>query len=135
MFFERLLKKKGILTLMLSVAVLCGISPGNAIAMPVSSQVGLSDTAALANMEKIRSFLNRAIVQKKLAQLGLSKESAMEYLSKMDSADLARLAERVDTLNKGSGDGIVVLLVILLIAVCVLYFMDYKVKIEPRRNK
>ncbi len=135
MFLEGLLKRKGIFMLMLAVAVLCGISPANAVAMPVDSQITVSSTQQALYIEKIQSFLNKSVVQKKLARMGLSKESAMQYVSNMDEAQLAKLSGKIDSIQKASGDGIVILLVIMLIVLCVLYFTDYKVKLEPRRKK
>ncbi len=135
MFLEELLKRKGILVLMLAIAMICGISPANAIAMPVDSQIAVSSSQKAMHIEKIQSFLNQSLVQNRLAKLGLSKESAMQYVSKMDEARLAKLAGRIDSIDKASGDGTVILLVILLIVLCVLYFTDYRVKLEPRRKK
>ena len=135
MFLEGLLKRKGILMLMLTIAMLCGISPSNAIAMPVDSQVVVSSSQHAMHIEKIQSFLNQSMVQNRLAKLGLSKESAMRYVSKMDEAQLAKLSGRIDSIDKASGDATVVLLVILLIVLCVLYFTDYSIKLEPRRKK
>ena len=133
MFFERLLKRKGILILMLSLAILCGIAPGNTLAMPIDSQMALQAPAAGIQLEKIQSFLNKGIVQKRLAKLGLSKESAMRYVSKLDETQLAKLAEQVDNIEAGADTGFI-LLIIVLIALCVLYFADYKVKLEPRHK-
>ncbi len=135
MFLEGLLRRKGILMLMLAIAMLCGISPANAIAMPVDSQIAVSSSQQVMHIEKIQSFLNKSMVQNRLAKLGLSKESAMQYVSKMDEAQLAKLSGRIDSIDKASGDATVILLVILLIALCALYFTDYKLKLEPRRNK
>lgn len=134
MFLDRLLNKKGILMLMLAIAMLCGISPANSIAMPVNSQVGISSSQQAMHLEKIQSFLNKTIVRNRLAKLGLSSESAMQYVSAMDEAQLMKLSSKVESIDKASGDGIVILLVILLIAFIVLYMTDYKLKLEPRRG-
>lgn len=120
---------------MLAIAMLCGISPANVIAMPVDSQIAVSSSQQAMHIQKIQSFLNKSLVQNRLAKLGLSKESAMQYVSTMDEAQLAKLSEKVDSIDKASDSGMVLLLVILLIVLFVLYFTDYKVKLEPRRNK
>ena len=135
MFFEGLLRRKGILMLMLGVAMFCGISPGNVLAMPVDSQITVHASTQNMHLEKIQSFLNKSMVQNRLAKLGLSKESAMQYVSKMDENQLAKLSGQIDTIDKAAGDGMLVLVVIVLIAICVLYFTDYKLKLEPRRKK
>lgn len=135
MFLEGLLRRKGILMLMLAVAVLCGISPANSIAMPIDSKAAISSSQQAMHMERIQNFLNKSMVQNRLSKLGLSKESAMQYVSKMDEAQLAKLSGKIDSIDKGSGDFTVILLVIVLIAVFVLYFTDYKLKLEPRRPK
>jgi hypothetical protein len=136
MFFERLLNQKGILTLMLAIALVCGISPAHAIAMPVDSQlvVGAANAQSL-NLEKVQNFLNKDIVQKRLSKLGLSREEANNYVSRLNEVQLQKLAKKVDTIESAGGDGLVIFLVILLIAVCILYFADYGLKLEPRRKR
>lgn len=135
MFLEGLLKRKGILTVMLAIAILCGISPANSIAMPVESQVSLNASQQSLHLEKIQDFLNKAAVSKRLAKLGLNKEQTMQYVQSLDDAQLAKLSKRIDTIDKASGNGAVILLAILLIAIFALYITDYKVKLEPRRKK
>ena len=60
MFLEGLLRRKGILMLMLAIAMLCGISPANAIAMPIDSQVAVSSSQQAMHIEKIQNFLNKS---------------------------------------------------------------------------
>ena len=134
MFLERLLKRKGILMLMLAMAMLCGISPANSIAMPVNSQMGISSSQQALQIDKIQNFLNKSMVRSRLSKLGLSNESAMQYVSQMDEAQLMNLSGKIDSINKASGNGLVVLLVILLIAFIFLYMTDSKLKLEPRRG-
>lgn len=134
MFFQALLKRKGILILMLGLAIFCGITPKNGLTMPIDSQIVLQNSADSIHLEKIQSFLNKSLVQNRLAKLGLSKESAMQYVSQMDERQLAELAKKIDSVESGAGSGMVILLIILLIALAALYFADYKVKLEPRRK-
>jgi len=134
MFLERLLKRKGILMLMLAMAMLCGISPANSIAMPVNSQMGISSSQQALQIDKIQNFLNKSMVRSRLSKLGLSNESAMQYVSQMDEAQLMKLSGKIDSIDKASGNGLVVLLVILLIAFIFLYMTDSKLKLEPRRG-
>ncbi|MFH1459915.1 MAG: PA2779 family protein [Candidatus Omnitrophota bacterium] len=130
-----LLKRKGILKLMLTLAVLCGISPGNCLAMPVDSQITLQSTSTQSlYAEKIQSFLNQEIIQKKLSKMGLTPEATAEYISQLDSGQIQNLAARIETIESAGNSGITVLLVILLVAMCVLYFADYGFKLQPRRK-
>ncbi|MCK4993753.1 MAG: PA2779 family protein [Candidatus Omnitrophica bacterium] len=133
MFLERLLEKKGILMLMLAIAMLCGISPANSIAMPIDSQIVVSSSQQVVHIAKIQNFLNKSMVQNRLAKLGLSKESAMQYISTMDEAQLAKLSTRIESIDK-AGDGTLVVVIILLIAFIFLYMTDSMIKLEPRRG-
>ncbi len=133
MFFERLLKQKGIFRLMLAIAMICGISPANSMAMPIGSQVIVQSTVNQSiYLEKVQNFLNKDIVQKRLSKLGLSSDDAQLYVSQLDQVQLEKLAKKVDIVESAGNTGIVVLLVLLLIAMCVLYFADYGFKLEPR---
>ncbi|MBU1045045.1 MAG: PA2779 family protein [Candidatus Omnitrophica bacterium] len=133
--FQSLLKIKGVLRLMLVLAMLCGISPANSIAMPIDSQLVIQSSAGQnIYLEKVENFLNQDIVQKRLSKIGMSKEDAQIYVSQLDSVQLERLAKKVDTIESAGNTGVVILLVLVLIAMCVLYFADYSLKLEPRRN-
>lgn len=137
MFLESLLKQKGILKLMLGIALVCGFSPANAIAMPIDSQLVVQSTAGQSiYLEKVQNFLNKEIVQQRLAKLGLSKADAQHYVNQLDEVQLQKLAKKADAVEAAGDAGIVILLVLLLIAVSVLYFADYGLKLEPRgKNK
>ncbi|MBU1086461.1 MAG: PA2779 family protein [Candidatus Omnitrophica bacterium] len=135
MFLESLLNQKGILKLMLAIALICGVSPANSVAMPIDSQVIVQSSAGQSlYLEKVQSFLNKDIVQKRLSKIGLNKEDAQLYVSQLDAVQLERLANKVDTIESAGNTGVVILLVLLLIAMCVLYFADYGLKLEPRRK-
>ena len=133
MFLDGLLQKKGILIIMLAIAVLCGLSPANSIAMPVDSQTAISPSQQAMHIEKIQGFLNKSMVQNRLAELGLSKESAMRYVSAMDEAQLAKLSNKIESIDK-AGDGTLVVVVLLLIIFVFLYMTDSRIKLEPRRG-
>ena len=135
MFLESLLKHKGILRLMLAIALICGISPAHAVAMPVGSQLVVQTSANSIYLEKVQKFFSRDIVQNRLSKLGLTKEDAQEYVAKLSDAQLETLAKKVDTIEAAGDSGVVILLVVLLIAVCWLYFSDYRLKLEPRGKK
>lgn len=136
MFLEGLLKQKGIFRLMLGIALICGMSPANAIAMPIDSQLIIqSQSNQSINLEKVQNFFNKDIVQKRLSKLGLSQEDTQQYISQLDEVQLQKLAKKADTVEAAGGSGLIILLVIILIGVCVLYFADYGFKLEPRRKK
>ncbi|MFH1062464.1 MAG: PA2779 family protein [Candidatus Omnitrophota bacterium] len=133
--FGKFIETKGILTLMLGIALIGGFSPANAIAMPIDSQLVVQSTANQSiYLEKVQNFLNKEIVQQRLAKLGLSKEDAQQYVNQLDEVQLQKLAKKVDTLEAAGDSGVVILLVLLLIAVFILYFADYGLKLEPRRK-
>jgi hypothetical protein len=135
MFLESLLKQKGILKLMLAIALICGFSPANAIAMPIDSQLVVQSTLNQSvYLEKVENFLNKDIVQQRLAKLGLSKQDAQKYVNQLNDAQLEKLAKKVDSVEAAGDSGIVILMLLMLIVMCVLYFSDYGLKLEPRRS-
>ena len=73
MFLEGLLRRKGILGLMLAVALFCGIAPSNGLAMPVNSQIGFTAGHQTMTMQKIQSFFSRTLVQKKIGKVGIKQ--------------------------------------------------------------
>jgi len=120
---------------MLAIALVFGMSPGHCIAMPVDSQLVIqSQSTQGLYIEKVQRFLEREMVQDHLGKMGLSEIATEEYISKLDAVELQQLAAKIDTVEAAKGNGLVVLLVILLIAMCVLYFSDYGVKLEPRQK-
>lgn len=135
MCFEKLLKQKLVFGLMLSLAILCGIAPQCAIAMPMDSQVSLYDGALkTAYLEKARNFFNSALVKNKLAKLGLSEKTIDGYLSGIDESGLKQLAGKIDTVESAGDTTVILILMLLLILVSVLYFNDYALKVEPRHK-
>jgi len=135
MFLEGLLRRKGILSLMLAMAILFGMAPQTAMAMPVDSQLIVHQSAARGMyIEKVQSFLNKEIVQNRLSKLGMNEQAVSEYIGQLDDARLEQLAKRVDTINAAGDTGVVILLVVLLVMVCVMYFADYRIKLVPREH-
>ncbi|MFH2144577.1 MAG: PA2779 family protein [Candidatus Omnitrophota bacterium] len=133
MYLNGLLKRKGIFVFMLAVAVMLGFSPQAGLAMPVNSQPIIANSSSQSiYMEKIQAFLDRQIVQKRLSKLGMSKDAVQEYVGQLDEARLKQLAGRIDKLNAAGDTALVVLLIVLLVAMCVMYFADYRIKLEPR---
>ena len=136
MSIKNLLQYKCVFKIMLGIAVLFGALPQVSIAMPVDSQAAFqSELAADVYMQKIQSFLNKQVVQKRLAKMGISSEQINDYVNSMDEPQLKQLASRIDTVEAGADGAVVVLLVLLLIFIAVLYFTDYGVKLEPRERK
>jgi len=136
MFLTGLLRRKGIIWLMAGMAFFCGIAPQSGLTMPVDSQLIIRDAASQSlYLEKVQKFLNQEQVQKKLSALGFDKETAQQYIDKLDESQLQQLAGKIDTVETAGDTGIVIVLLLLLIVVSVLYFADYGVNVEPRHKK
>ncbi len=136
MSIQDLLRYKCVFKIMLAIALLLGAVPQVSIAMPVSSQAAFhSELASNVYMQKIQSFLDRQIVQKKLAKMGISPKDIYAYLNNMPHSQLKQLAAKVDTVKSGGDGGLVIVLMLLLIVMAVLYFTDYGLKLEPRDKK
>jgi len=134
MFLTKLLKKKYVLNLMLFIALVCGAGPRICFAMPVNSHTSLNTVINRDDcyLEKVQNFLQKDIVQKKLAKLGLSKTAIDQYINNLDKVELQNLARKVGHLDSAGDSGLVVVLFLLLIVVSFLYFSDYAIKLEPR---
>ncbi len=135
MSLERLLKQKGILGLMLAIAIICGMAPQNVGAMPVGSQPVVYQSAAQSiYLEKIQGFLNQEVVKQRLSKLGMSEEAVTAYITKLDEPKLAQLASKIDTLESAGSDALGIVLILALLFFTVLYFTEYRLKLEPRHK-
>ncbi|MBI4846483.1 MAG: PA2779 family protein [Candidatus Omnitrophica bacterium] len=135
MFIHGLLKRKGVLFLMLTLAFFCGIAPQNGLGMPVDSQLIGASLNRSIYLEKVHGFLNQEIVFSRLSKLGLDKETALDYVNKLDDFQLRQLVDKIDTVEAASDSGTTVILFLLLLIFIILYFTDYGFKLEPRRKK
>ncbi len=79
-------------------------------ALPLSAQAGLVSTeqalitaAGEADRTRVSDFLARDDVRQALAQQGVSADEAIERVRAMSDAEVAALADRVDTAPAGAG--------------------------------
>ncbi len=94
-----------------------------------SSRVELTRTTKIA---KVKSALESKVVRMKLESLGLTSAEAAERVAALSDKDLNRFAKTVDSMETGSGAGILLLAVVLIavFALGILSAADKKVVIQ-----
>lgn len=84
-------------------AMTLGALPLSAQAGLVSTEQALITTAGEADRTRVSDFLARDDVRQALAQQGVSADEAIERVRAMSDAEVAALADRVDTAPAGAG--------------------------------
>nr|MDA8387884.1 PA2779 family protein [Nitrospiraceae bacterium] len=75
------------------------------------------------DLNKIQQALESKIVARRLAELGFTMQEINSRLSGLSDAQLHRIAQRLNTLKTG-GDGVEVLVALLVIAVLVILILQ-----------
>ncbi|MBW2145803.1 MAG: PA2779 family protein [Deltaproteobacteria bacterium] len=78
-----------------------------------------SSIARQKNMAVVQKVLEHKIVNERLRALGFGEEEITARLSRLSSAELHKLAARIDSLTAG-GDGLGVVIALLVIAILVI---------------
>ena len=101
-------------------------STGEASLVP-SGGVGVSGgTERAEERARVQTFLERKIVQQRLADFGLSAEEITSRLDQLSDAQLHQVASQIEALQPG-GDAAVTVLAVLLIVILVvvlIYLLD-----------
>ena len=97
-----------------------------------ASQLRQVDSERTTNLARVKSVLQAKVVRMKLVELGLTSEEAAERVAALSGEDLARFAGTVDSMDTGSGAGILLLAVVLvaIFALGILSAADKKVVIQ-----
>jgi len=131
-----LLKHKGILRVMLALAIFMGLSPQIAPAMPVDSYgVSAATSAREAYISHIQKVFDSEVAQARLSAMGVTRDSLEQGVQKLSDVQLQKLAARADAVTSGGDSGITVVLLLIIVVLAILYFADYQMKIEPREHK
>lgn len=114
-------------------AVFLGIMPNLSQAALVESKGGLPGQYEI-DLAKIKAFLEKEIVERRLVDSKINKEELLKRIEKLDPDELHELALRTDKIKIGGNPGGAWLIVLLvgLIIIAILYFTNYTIKIEPR---
>ncbi len=89
-------------------------------------EMSATSPARAEEMARIQVFLERKIVQQRLADFGLSAEEVSVRLSQLSDEKLHQVASQIDSLQPGAGAAEVVLIVLLIVVFVVLliYLLD-----------
>ena len=86
----------------------------------LTEQNGNGQDATLArDRQTIENFLARADVQKKLEQMGLSQEVSQQRIAALSDAEVATLADRINSMPAAGALGFQDMVIILLVAILV----------------
>jgi uncharacterized protein DUF6627 len=112
----------------LSVAALVAAGyPIKAHAGMISTQTAIEAQASperLANLDRVRTALARADVSAKLQSYGVDSADAAERAAALPDAELARLADRMDSLPAGGDFGFLALIGVVFVVLLLLDYLD-----------
>jgi hypothetical protein len=112
----------------LSLAALVAAGyPVNARAGMISTQTAIEAQASperLANLDRVRAGLARADVQERLQSLGVDPADAAARVAALPDADLARLADRMDSLPAGGDYGFLAFIGVVFLVLLLLDYLD-----------
>ncbi len=80
---------------------------------------GAPDSTLAQDRQTLNVFLARADVQKKLEEMGLSREVTQQRLAALSDSEVAELAERIKTMPAAGALGFQEMVIILLVAILV----------------
>jgi len=118
------------------VRTLVGLSLSALVAAgyPVSARAGMITTQTaidaqqsperLANLDRVRAGLVRADVQERLQSLGVDPADAAARVAALPDADLARLADRMDSMPAGGDYGFLAVIGIVFLVLLLLDYLD-----------
>ena len=128
-----LFKQKLVILCFAFWALFLGVMPNLSQASLVDSKKGY-ESEPNVDLEKVKLFLDKEIVAKKLSRMGVDRPELLKRVEKLDKEQLHELAMRCDKIKVGGSAGgiFLVILIIGLIIVTVLYFTNYTIKVQPR---
>ncbi|MBU3057118.1 PA2779 family protein [Pseudomonas indica] len=105
----------------LALACLAVLLPAPAQAAMISTDEVIATQDAQADREKVKEFLGRADVEKKLQDMDVPANVARKRVDALTAEEAATLAKRIDALPAGGAlsgtDFIIILLVAILVAI------------------
>ncbi|MBK6388422.1 MAG: PA2779 family protein [Rhodoferax sp.] len=105
--------KRLVASLVIASTALMGL-PMTAQAAIVSTDEAMSTPVAVANRDRVNTFLTRADVRKALQEQGVNGDAAVERVKAMSDTEVAQLAGRIDQAPAG-GDILGILFTIFIV--------------------
>ncbi|GAB4388190.1 MAG: hypothetical protein Kow0025_05940 [Thermodesulfovibrionales bacterium] len=103
---------------------LIGIAPRVEGGLSPSEAVALAQADRGADLETIREVLESKKVSDRLEKLGFTAEEVQSRLDRLSDGQIHELAQRLDDIRV-AGDGVGVLVVLLLIAIFIVLWLNY----------
>ncbi|GEM_PF-1826409 len=127
------LRRSSIIGVIAAWALVIGISPGRAFALPTSS-VASVQTASVRDVqiEAIVSALSTTPrARMHLRMVGISPAQLREKLARLDDVRLAQVAQKADAVKAGGELGLIIgLLVLTILIIVVVMLLDKKIEIK-----
>ena len=123
---KRLALVRTLVGISLAALVAAGF-PVNARAGMISTQAAIEAQASperLANLDRVRTALARADLSAKLQSLGVDPADAAARAAALPDADLARLADRMDSLPAGGDFGFLAVIGVVFLVLLLLDYLD-----------
>jgi hypothetical protein len=109
---------------MILAMFLIGIAPRVEGALSPSEAVSLASPERAADLERIQRALESKKVSDRLEKLGFTGEEIQSRLQRLSDVQVHELAQKLDDL-KVAGDGVGVLIVLVLLAIFVVLYLSY----------
>ncbi len=89
-----------------------------------SEVIGLSPAERSADLQKIKSFLERKVVGERLREAGFSPAEIQKRLHDLNDQQIHQLALKIDELKVGGDSGLGIVIALLVIAILVILFLQ-----------
>ena len=123
---KRLALVRTVVGISLAALVAAGF-PANTRAGMISTQAAIEAQSApqrLANLDRVRTALARADVSAKLQSLGVDPADAAARAAALPDAELAQLADRMDSLPAGGDYGFLAVIGVVFLVLLLLDYLD-----------
>ena len=111
-----------------------GIVPRVDAGLSPSEIIGLSQVDRVSDLQKIQEILETKMIRARLEQLGFSQDEIQARLTQLNDQQVHQLALKLDEIKVG-GNGLGVLVVILLIGIFVVLYLQYSGRKIVIQNK
>ena len=111
-----------------------GIVPRVDAGLSPSEIIGLSQVDRVSDLQKIQEIFETKMIRARLEQLGFSQDEIQARLTQLNDRQVHQLALKLDEIKVG-GNGLGVLVVILLIGIFVVLYLQYSGRKIVIQNK
>ncbi len=115
--------RKWVVWYLVAAMFVIGITPRVYAGFSPSEAIKLSQAERSQDLQKIQKILEMKMVRERLKDLGFTPSQIQERINQLDTDQLHQLALKLDDLKVG-GDGLAILIALLLIAILVVVVLQ-----------